>query len=110
MARFYGNIGFSVSMETRPGIVEEKYVEKPYKGTIERRSRRWDSSEYLNDDLTISNDISIVADSFARSHFGVMRYVRWMDQCFEINTATIDSDTHRITLSLGGVFHATDSD
>ena len=110
MARFYGKIGFSTSVETRPGIFEEQYIERPYKGTVERHSRRWNSSEHLNDDISISNDISIVADSFANSHFGVMRYVRWMNQCFEIESATIDVDTHRITLSLGGVFHATDSD
>lgn len=104
MARFYGNIGFAIMQETRPGIFEEKYVERPYKGDVSRHSRSWEREDYLNDNLSIKNDISIIADNFANAHFGVMRYVRWMDQVFEILSATIDVDRHRITLSLGGVF------
>lgn len=111
MARFYGVIGFAITEETRPGIYSEIYQERPYKGDVVRHTRRWDPTEYLNDDLVINNDISIVSDSFANSHFGVMRYVRWMDQTFEITSATIDVDRHRITLSLGGVFNVpTDGD
>ena len=108
MARFYGSVGFSVTKETRPGIFEETYIEKKYKGDVVRNTRRWDQTEYLNDDITINNDISIIADGFAISHFGVMRYVRWMHQTFEITSATIDVDTHRITLSIGGVFNVPD--
>lgn len=110
MARFYGMVGFAVQKETRPGIFDEQYVERPYKGDVTRRSRRWETTEYLNDDLSIENDISIISDTFANSHFGVMRYVHWMDQYFEITSATIDVERHRITLSLGGVFHGPDRD
>lgn len=109
MARFYGDIGFAVTEETRPGIFKEVYVEKKYKGEVLKSNRRWNQSEYLNDDLDIMNDISIIADGFANSHFGVMRYVRFMNQTFEITSAVIDTDRHRITLSLGGVFHVPNS-
>lgn len=108
MARFYGKIGFSVTEETRPGIFEETYVEKMYKGYVVRNTRRWDQSEYLNDNININNDISIIADGFAVSHFGVMRYVKWMNQTFEITSATLDTDTHRIILSIGGAFNVPD--
>lgn len=110
MARFYGAIGFAITQETRPGIYEERYIERFYKGTITRHSTRWGSSEYLNDNLEINNDISIVADTFANEHFGVMRYVRWNKQVFGISSATIDTDLHRINLSLGGVFNVPDTD
>ena len=109
MARFYGEIGFSVVEETRPGVFKEKYIEKKYKGDVLKSNRRWNPSEYLNDDLDIFNDISIIADDFINSHFGVMRYVRWMNQCFEITSAVVDTERHRITLSLGGVFHVPDN-
>lgn len=104
MARFYGQIGFAVTEETRPGIFEETYVERSYKGDVTRKTRSWDHGDYLNDDLNIKNEISIIADGFANTNFGVMRYVRWMNQTFDITSATIDTDRHRITLSLGGVF------
>lgn len=108
MTRFYGKIGFSVTKETRPGIFKETYIEKMYKGFVTRNTRRWDQSEYLNDNININNDISIIADGFAISHFGVMRYVKWMNQTFEITSATLDTDVHRITLSIGGVFNVPD--
>ena len=110
MARFYGAIGFAITEETRPSVNEEKYVERMYKGDVIRNTRRWEPTEHLNDDISISNDISIIADSFASSNFGVMRYVRWMNQAFEITFATIDTERHRITLSLGGVFIVPESD
>lgn len=108
MARFYGEIGFAINTEVRPGIYKEVYKERPYKGTVTKKSRRWDPTDYLNDELSISNEISIVADSFAVTNFGVMRYIRWMNQTFEIASATIDVDVHRINLSLGGVFNVPD--
>lgn len=105
MARFYGSVGFALNEEVRPGIFKECYRERPYKGDVIKRNRQWEPTEYLNDALEIRNDISIVADSFAIRHFGVMRYVRWMHQAFEITSATVDVERHRITLSLGGVFN-----
>lgn len=110
MARFYGMIGFASTVEVRPSIYKEMYIERPYKGDVLKRNKRWDSSEYLNDNFTVSNDISIIADSFANDNFGIMRYVRWMNQTFEITSATVDVDTHRITLSLGGVYIVQDED
>lgn len=109
MARFVGTVGFAMIEETRPSIYEEVYRERLYKGDLIRKSRQWSPSEHLNDDIQIANDISIIADSFAVMNLGVMRYVHWMDQYFEISSAAIDNDRHRITLSLGGVFNVQDS-
>ena len=110
MARFYGSIGFAIMQETRPGIFEEVYVEHPYKGDVIRNNRQWSPSEHLNDNITINNEISIIADSFINCHFGVMRYVKWMGQAFEITSAMIDTERHRITLTIGGVFNVPDPD
>ena len=110
MARYYGAIGFAINEETKPGIFEEIYVERFYKGEVIRNNRQWSPSEHLNDNITINIEISIIADSFANCHFGVMRYIRWMNQAFEITSATIDVERHRITLSIGGVFNVPEPD
>lgn len=110
MARFHGKVGFARQVESKPGIFTEIYVERPYKGDVIRNTRRWDQTDYLNDEVKINNDISIIADSFANRHFGYMRYVRWMDQVFEIASATIDVERHRITLNLGGIFNVPKND
>ena len=105
MARFYGAIGYEITKETRPGIYEETYIERMYKGDVIRNNRRWNASEYLNDNLEINNEISVIADGFATAHFGSMRYVRLMKQTFEITSVTIDVERHRLVLSIGGVFN-----
>lgn len=105
MARFSGMVGFAIVEETKPGIYEEVYKERPYKGDVLRRSRSWSPSEHLNDDISITNEISIVSDSFAVLNFGVMRYVHWLEQYFSIESAMLDTERHRITLTLGGVFN-----
>lgn len=110
MARFIGQVGFAITEETRPSIYEEVYKERTYKGDVVRRSRQWSPSEHLNDNVQITNDISIIADSFAILNLGVMRYVHWLNQDFEINSASLDTERHRITLSLGGVFNGVNRD
>lgn len=109
MARFAGMIGFALDKETRPGIFEEVFIERKYKGYVNRRSRNWEGTEYLNDALTIQNEITIVSDNFSNLHFGSMRYVRWLGQVFKIDSATIDLDQHQITISLGGIFNVPES-
>lgn len=109
MARFYGAIGFEITKETRPGIYTETYIERMYKGDIIRSNRRWNNSEYLNDNLEVTNEISIFSDIFANAHFGSMRYVRLMGQTFEITSVTIDVERHRLVLSIGGVFNVPES-
>lgn len=110
MPRFSGRIGFAMIEETRPSIYEEVYKERSYKGDVLRKSRQWNASEHLNDDISITNELSIIADSFAIMNLGVMRYVYWLNQYFKIESASIDIERHRITLSLGGVFNVPDRD
>lgn len=110
MAKFSGKIGFAITTEVKPGIYKEVYKERSYRGDVVKSNRRWEPSDTLNDNLSITNDISIISDSFAKINFGVMRYVRWMEQVFEITSASIDVERHRIVLSLGGTFNVPDDD
>ena len=107
MARFHGEIGFLRTVEedpvNRPGIYVEKIVKRNYSGDVLSNSRRWDSSGYLNDNLTINNRISIVADSFINENFGAMKYVRWQGVKWKITNAEIQYP--RIILTIGGEYH-----
>lgn len=109
MSRFFGKVGFAKLVETRPGIFTETYIERPYKGDLLKRSRNWSASDYLNDNLEISNEISLISDSFMDSNFGTIRYVKFKKQAFRITSANLDTERHRITLSIGGVFNVPES-
>ena len=78
MAKFYGKIGYAETVETNAGVWQEKITERSYFGDLGRNTRMLQSSSQLNDNINISNEISIVADPFANKNFHLMRYVEFM--------------------------------
>ena len=103
MAKFYGTIGYGESVETSPGVWEDRIIERPAYGDVTRNSRRLDNGESLNDDLSVGNSISIVADAYASQHFFAMRYIRWAGTLWVVREVQVDRP--RLILKLGGVYH-----
>lgn len=103
--KFFGAVGFQIGdEEKRPGIVTGLVVEKQYYGEVLRNSRTSTSGDKVNNDLSVTNSITIVADAFAHEHFFAIRYVRWAGQVWEV--PTVDAQTRpRLILSLGGVYN-----
>lgn len=106
MAKFYGKIGFIVPVEKSPGVFVEKAIERTYSGDFLRMSSRWDNSGNLNDNLSLANRISIVADPFAFEHFSSMKYVVFGGAKWEVNS--VEVSFHRLNLSIGGVYNGDD--
>lgn len=107
MAKFYGVIGFAETVETDPGIWEEKIVERSYSGDLIRNIRKLQSSNSVNDNITISNEISIVADPYAEQNMYAMRYVTFKGNKWKIES--VDVNYPRLTLSIGGVYNVQQS-
>ncbi len=104
MARFYGAIGYGVAEETSPGVWTDNIIEHYYSGDVLRNgSNRSASSDSTNDNITINNQFSIVADPFAYQNFHNMRYIEFMGTKWEITN--IDVEYPRLTLSVGGVYN-----
>ena len=104
MAKFYGLIGYSVSAEVRPGVWKDTIEERNYYGDLIRDTSRWTASQdSTNDDLTINNQISIVADPFAENNFHSMKYVRFMGANWKITS--VEPRFPRLILSVGGVYN-----
>lgn len=103
MAKFYGNIGFIKTEEVEPGYWENKATERPYYGDITRNTSRFQSSGGVNDDINISNNISIVSDPYAEQNFQYMRYVDLKGTKWKITNAEVQYP--RIILTLGGVYN-----
>ena len=101
MAKFYGSVGYAETVETRPGVRKEKIVEYPYYGDLIRNTRQLQSSDTLNDDINVANEISIVADPFARANFHRMRYVTFMGVKWKISKVGYP----RLILTIGGVYN-----
>ena len=103
MAKFCGVIGYAVTKETEPGIWEEQIVEVEYFGDVIRNSRRFSGSAKVNDDINISNQISIIADPFANNNFHAMKYVVFMGAKWKISEVTVQDP--RLVLTIGGLYN-----
>ena len=103
MAKFYGKIGYASTVETKPGVYEEQIVERSYYGDWIRNTRRLQSTDQVNDDINISNEISIVADPYATNNFHTMRYAVFMGTKWKISNVEVSYP--RLILTLGGVYN-----
>ena len=103
MAKFYGEIGYGESVETAPGVWEDLIVEYPYFGDVIRNTRKSQEGEQLNNDLSVGNSISIVADAYANEHFFAIRYIKWAGTLWTVSDVEVQSP--RLLLRLGGVYN-----
>ena len=103
MAKFYGEIGFGTSIETSPGVYEDQVTTRNYYGDLIKNTRRLESSGSVNDDVNISNQISIVADPYANENFYAMRYVKFMGAKWKISDVEVQYP--RLILTIGGVYN-----
>ena len=104
MAKFKGFVGFAETVEDKPGIYVEKIVTRKYTGDIRRNLRRLESSGNINDNITISNEISIMGDAYAFDHFYAIRYIEFGGAKWKVSS--IDATTRpRLTMTLGGLYN-----
>lgn len=103
MAKFYGAIGYAKTVETMPGVWTEQITERDYYGDVIRNSRRLHSSDKVNDDININNQISIVADPYAINNFHSMRYAEFMGAKWKISDVEVQYP--RLLLTLGGLYN-----
>lgn len=103
MAKFYGKIGYAITDETVPGVWSEEITIRNYFGDVIRNTRKLQSTSELNDDINISNQISIVADSFAYNNFHSMRYAEFMGAKWKITDVEVSHP--RLILTIGGLYN-----
>lgn len=103
MAKYHGMVGFVTFPEKVPGRNVETPVEREYFGDVFRNSKRWSKGTDVNPDLTVNNQISIVADQYARDNLFAIRYVSWMGTRWAISN--VDVQYPRLILTLGDVYN-----
>lgn len=102
MSKFYGKIGFGIPVETVLGVWDEDIEERSYRGELVRINRKLQSSTQVNDDIAITNEISIVSDPYAERNFQMIRYAEFMGVKWKVTNVEVQYP--RLILSLGGVY------
>lgn len=103
MAKIYGKIGYGQTVETSDGVYEETMTVRNYYGELLRNSRALQSSDSVNDNINIANQISIIADPFANNNFHSMRYIEFMGSKWKITNVEVQYP--RLILTVGGVYN-----
>ena len=104
MAKWFGKIGFAETVETKPGVWTNQIETHEYYGDLIRNSRRLQTTaDKVNDDINISNQLSIVADPYANENFHAMRYAEFMGAKWKITDVEVQYP--RLILTLGGVWN-----
>ena len=104
MAKWHGVIGFGVEEKIRPGVVKETIKERSYYGDVIKLSRRLQiGQDSTNPDISVSNELSVLADPFVNENFQSIRYVTFMGTKWTVSSVEVQYP--RLLLTLGGVYN-----
>lgn len=105
MARFYGEVGYGETVESPPGsgVWVSVITEGTYFGDVIRNTAKMQDGQYLNEDISVGNAISIVADDYAIAHFSKIKYVRWAGALWTVDSVEVKSP--RLILNIGSVYN-----
>lgn len=102
--KFRGKIGYVETVDKGYGVNEYEVTEVVYRGDVLRAMTRWNRGDGLLDNLTVSNQISVIADKYAYEHFQYIKYVIWEGVAWRVDSVD-PSKRPRIILTLGGVYN-----
>lgn len=105
MARFAGKVGYGTAEESPVGSGNyiQQITERDHFGDIIRASRQLESGDKVNNDISVGNSISIVADDFAVDNFLKIKYVIWAGVYWIVTNVEVRHP--RLILTLGGVYN-----
>ena len=102
MPRFSGNVGFGLPSEVVDGVWQDGIREHTYKGSIERTFLSNREADKVNDDISVSHQVRILADAYALENYHLIKYVNWAGTLYKVST--IEVHRPRLVLYLGGLY------
>ena len=103
MSRYAGKIGFAVTEETYPGVWTPVITEKSVKGEVLRNAYRSTSGESVNDNITISNRISVIGNPYLFENFQFIKYITWLGTKWIVTNVEVQYP--HLILDIGGVWN-----
>lgn len=103
MAKWYGVIGYGETVDIGEGVWVEQITEHYSKGDVLRNTMGMQTTDHLNDDIRISNVISIIADPYANNNFHKIRYITYMGTKWKVTQ--VEPKYPRLQLTIGGVYN-----
>ncbi len=99
--KWYGTIAFSNQEEGEPDIWEDNTIKRNYYGELVRLSKR-DQLQDSNPDITLSNQLVIMADPYLLNSFQNILYVTCNNAKWRVSSVEVNYP--RLTLSFGSLY------
>ena len=103
MAKYHGMIGYIIPTETRPGVWEERPIEKEAYGDFTEDRANIQKTDKVNNDISISGKLSVMITPFAMTNFQHIRYVTFMGTAWSVTS--VRPAYPKLHLSLGELYN-----
>lgn len=103
MARISVIVGYGSQVETVPGVWSNTFVEKTLYGDLNKNTRRLENSNQLNNNINITNELSLVADAYAIQNFMFIKYVIINGIKWCVKDVTVNHP--RLILGIGNLYN-----
>lgn len=104
--KFSGRVGFWLGdKKIKPGVYKPDIIEKSYTGDILRNARQFQPvNSQQNENLKLTNRISIISDLYMQRNWNSIRYVLWNGVKWKVSSVDVSSYP-RVIIELGGVYN-----
>lgn len=102
--KWFGKIAFTDQEDDGTGIFKPIITEREYYGDLIRNSKRNENSSVINPDITLTNQLSVVADPFLLNSFHTIAYVTFAGAKWKVSSVEVNYP--RLTLSFGSLYNA----
>lgn len=106
--KFYGKIGFAVTVDDGDGVWKEKITDRKYSGDVVRLIRNKEAGEHINDGLRLNSQFSILLDPWFQEHLSQIRYIEYAGANWIAET--IEVQYPRVLITPGGIYHGEESE
>lgn len=103
MARYFGKVGYGLSVDQGAGVWIDQITEKEYQGDLIKDNRKLDANDNTGGNISVQNSISVVADDWTMSNFTKIRYVEWSGVNWTVSAVEVVYP--RLILRLGEVYN-----
>lgn len=103
MSKYYGIIGFALTEKTAPGVYSSSITEREYAGDITNVKHGYKDTSNIVDDISLNMVLSIIADPFACSNIGCIKYIQYLGSKWKVTS--IEFNYPRLSLTIGGLYN-----
>lgn len=101
--KYYGKLGFDDGpVEVLPGVFEDLIIERTVYGDVLNSTINSREAGTVIPNQTITNQISVVADSYSLKNLHAIRYLTFNGHAWEVKQVEVRPP--RIIMRLGGVY------